>query len=87
MISGLPYLVMASFKASTQNLASSVFESRHASTFRVAQSIMATRYKNPRCTIARQAIGTIAESGGIYVISEHQTWFARVIGSVLGKQG
>jgi len=34
---------MASFKASTQKLASSVFDSRQDSTLRVAQSMIATR--------------------------------------------
>lgn len=43
IISGLPYLARASFSASTQKLASSVLDNRHASTFRVAQSIIATR--------------------------------------------
>jgi hypothetical protein len=43
MISGLPYLAMASFKASAQKLASSVFDNRYASTLRVAQSMIATR--------------------------------------------
>jgi len=38
MISGLPYLARASFKASTQKLASSVFDNRQDSTLRVAQS-------------------------------------------------
>jgi len=40
IIWGLPYWAMASFKASIQKLASSVFESRHASTLRVAQSML-----------------------------------------------
>jgi len=34
MNSGLPYLAMASSKASTQKPASSVFDNRHASTLR-----------------------------------------------------
>jgi hypothetical protein len=36
---------MAPFKASTQKLASSVFDSRHAKTLRVAKSMIATKYK------------------------------------------
>ena len=43
MISGVLYLAMASFKASTQKLASNVLDSRYDSTFRVAQSIIVTR--------------------------------------------
>ena len=43
MISGGPNLWMASFSASRQNSASSVFEMRLASTLRVNQSMMATR--------------------------------------------
>ena len=47
MISGGPNLWMASFSASTQKSASSVFEMRQANTFRVNQSMMATRYRKP----------------------------------------
>jgi hypothetical protein len=47
-ISGLPCLASASFKASTQKSASSVFDSRQARTLRLCQSTMATRYSNPR---------------------------------------
>lgn len=47
MISGGPNLAMASFNASTQKSASSVFEMRQASTLRVCQSMMATRFRKP----------------------------------------
>ena len=48
MMSGAPYLAMASFSASTQKSASNVFDSRQARTLRVYQSMMATKYRNPR---------------------------------------
>jgi hypothetical protein len=38
---------MASFNASTQKLAFSVFEIRQDSTLRVVQSMIATRYRKP----------------------------------------
>src|SRR4029077_9257370 len=43
MISGLRYWESASSSASTQNSAPSVFDSRHASTARLTQSIITTR--------------------------------------------
>ena len=49
-ISGRPQRASASAKASTQNRASMVFDSRQARTWRVAQSMIATRYRKPRWT-------------------------------------
>ena len=63
IISGLPYRAIASSSASTiadrrlqsnlprgQKLASNVLESRQVKTLRVAQSIIATKYKKPFLT-------------------------------------
>ncbi len=46
-ILGLPYRRNASSRASTQNALSIVFDSRQASTARLAQSMIATRYRKP----------------------------------------
>jgi hypothetical protein len=65
-ISGCPNFEIASWSASTQKSAVSVFESLKLSTFRLATSRIATRYMKP-CAIGR------------YVISLAHTWFGRSI--------
>lgn len=60
MMSGVPYFCIASFSASAQKSASSVFEIRDANTLRVYQSMIATKYKNPRRM-------------GMYAMSDAQT--------------
>jgi hypothetical protein len=47
-MSGRPKRASAASRASTQNAVSMVFDSRQASTARENQSMMATRYRNPR---------------------------------------
>ena len=46
-ISGVAYLASASFNASMQKEASMVFDNRQDRTWRVAQSMIATRYRKP----------------------------------------
>lgn len=50
IIAGLPYRAIASSNASTQKLASNVLESHQVKTLRVAQSMIATRYRKPFLT-------------------------------------
>gem|GEM_PF-5758510 len=55
-----------------QKSASMVLDSRHARTLRLYQSMMATRYKNPRFF-------------GTYVMFAHLTWFGRSITIFLSR--
>lgn len=71
-ISGLPKRAKASSKAATQKPASIVFDNRQARTFRLAQSMIATRYRNPRRI-------------GMYVTSAHHTWLGRSITSLRSR--
>src|SRR5436309_457320 len=64
----------ASSNAAKQNSTSSVFDSRHDSTYRLYQSITAVRYMNP--------FGM-----GIYVISVLHTWFTRSIATFRSRYG
>src|SRR5208283_2915407 len=64
----------AASQASTQKAASIVLLNRHPSTYRLHQSITATKYINP------VAIGT-------YVMSEHQTWSGPVTSKSLNRYG
>src|SRR5208282_3453285 len=71
--SGQPWL-NASSNASRQKSASSVFDSRHDSTYRLCQSSTAVRYMNP--------LGI-----GIYVISVLHTWSTRWIVTFRSRYG
>src|SRR5438552_19102598 len=64
----------ASSNASRQNSTSSVFDSRHDSTYRLCQSITAVRYMKPR-------------GSEIYVISVLHTWSVRSIGTFRSRYG
>ena len=71
-IPGRPKHEIASSRSDTQNSVSSVFDMRQESTFRLYQSMTATRYIKPRLT-------------GIYVMSEHQTISGRLMLSPFSK--
>ena len=59
---------------STQESASNVFDNRHANTYRLAQSITAPKYRNPRGI-------------GMYFTSALHTWCGRSISTPCNKYG
>lgn len=71
--SGVP-AANASSSMSRQNAPSSVFDSRHATTYRLYQSMVAARYMNP-------------EAIGRYVMSADHTCPTRSIGTSRRRYG